>query len=213
MIYCKNCGELGKDGVLVYNEYLRKQGFSISPVLPVCKNCGSETLVKHICTAGNIIILNGTCGSGKSTIAEILAQKGFYIIDGDCVIQVVRHKTGRKQYEWGDLINEIADGIDILSMFGENIVLSHIILPEDLDKYIAMFESRNLKYKFFLLKPDYQTAVERCRSRTCHTSVTPEHWIKHFYDLLDFLGEFILVDNTNMTAEETAEYIFKIAGF
>jgi gluconate kinase len=86
-----------------------------------------------------------------------------------------------------------------------------VVLPEDLNKYIDIFEERNLNYKFFLLKPEYQTAVERCQTRTCHASITPDDWIKHFYDSLNFDDRVIVVDNTNMEAEETAEYILKIA--
>jgi chloramphenicol 3-O-phosphotransferase len=171
--------------------------------------CGAEVNISHQCNGGSIVVINGTSGSGKSTIAEVLIDKGFLAIDGDCVIQTVRHKTGKKQYEWGELIDEIAREIDLLSLFGENIVLSHVILPEDLVKYIEIFESRNMQYKFFLLKPDYQTAVERCQTRTCHTSVTPEYWIKHFYDLLVFDDRVLNVDNTNMKPEETANYILE----
>ena len=207
MIICPNCNELTKEEMEIYNESLRKQTFSLFPVLPTCKRCGAEITVTHQCYGGNIIVLNGTCGSGKSTIAEILAGKGFLPIDGDCVIQTVRHKTNKKQYEWNALIDEIACEIDILSLFGENIVLSHVIMPEDFEKYVKIFDARNLKYKFFLLKPIYQTAVERCQSRTCHTSVTPEQWIRHFYDLLVFDDRVMVVDNTNLSPEETAEVI------
>ena len=207
MITCPNCGSLTKDDIQVYSENLRKQNFSLSPILPTCKHCEAEVIITHKCGSGNIIVLNGTSGSGKSTIAEIFSEKGFLAIDGDCAIQVVRHKKGTKQYAWEELINEIACEIDILSLLGENIVLSHVILPEDLDKYIAIFESRNMKYAFYLLKPEYETAVERCQTRTCHTSITPEYWIKHFYDLLCFDERVSVVDNTNMNAEETAECI------
>lgn len=210
MITCPNCGSLTKDGIQLYSEKLRKQSFSLSPILPACKHCSAEVTITHKCDSGNIIVLNGTSGSGKSTIAEILADRGYLAIDGDCVIQAVRHKKGTKQYEWDELINEIACEIDILSLFGENIVLSHVILPEDLDKYIAIFESRNLKYAFYLLKPEYETAVERCQTRTCHTSITPEYWIKHFYELLKFDKGVTVVNNTNMSAEETADYILKL---
>jgi hypothetical protein len=96
-------------------------------------------------------------------------------------------------------------------MFGDNFVLSTVILPEDLDKYIEEFQSRNLKYRLFLLKPEYQTAVERCQSRTCHASVTPEYWIKHFYEMLNFDDRVIVVDNTNMTPEETAAHVLQKA--
>ncbi|MHB8964224.1 MAG: AAA family ATPase [Saccharofermentanales bacterium] len=204
MITCPNCGNLGKNEFLIYSKILRVQNIAISPILPVCIRCGQEVQIDHPCSGGNVIVLNGTSGSGKSTVAELLAEQGFLAIDGDCVIQTVRHKNNRKQYGWEELIAEIAHEIDILSMFGPNMVISHIVLPEDMDQYIQMFEKRNLKYKFFLLRPEYQTAVERCQSRTCHASATPEYWIRHFYDLLDFDDKMIVVDNTNMTPEETA---------
>lgn len=210
MINCPNCGEITKDNVKIYDESLRKQNIGISPILPTCKLCGAEVVISHTANGGNIIVLNGTCGSGKTTVAELLADKGWLAIDGDCAIQTLRHKKGTKQYEWSELINEIVCEIDILSLFSENIVLSHVVLPEDFDKFIEMFEIRNLKYKFILLKPEFQIAVERCQTRTCHETVTPEQWIKHFYDVLVFDDRFDIVDNTNLTAEETVEYILKM---
>jgi gluconate kinase len=210
MISCRNCGEILKEHVQIYNHALQKQNISISPVVPVCKICSDEVFTFHICNGGKIIVINGTCGSGKTTIAEILQYKGYLAIDGDCAIQAVRHKKGIKQYEWNELINEIACEIDILSLFGENIVLSHVVLPEDLEKYIDIFEHRNMEYKFVLLKPAYQTAVERCQTRTCHDSVTPEVWIKHFYDILIFDDKIDIIDNTTLTAQETADAILKV---
>jgi len=155
------------------------------------------------------MVLNGTCGSGKSTIAEILLKKGFLAIDGDCAIQAAKHKKRTEQVDFTKIADETASEIDILSMFGDDFVLSTVILPEDLDKYIGMFQSRNLKYRLFLLKPEYQTAVVRCQSRTCHSSVTPEYWIRHFYEKLNFDDRVIVVDNTNLTPEETAAYVLK----
>ncbi len=143
-ILCPNCGTITKDDILIYNESLRKQNLSISPILPVCRNCDAEVSVHHKCDGGNIIAINGTSGSGKSTVAEILADRGYLAIDGDCAIQAVRHKKGTKQYEWDELINEIVCEIDVLSLFGKNIVISHVVLPEDMDKYIDIFESRNM---------------------------------------------------------------------
>jgi len=211
MINCPNCGEITKDNVKIYNDSLRKQNIGISPILPTCKICGAEVVVTHICNGANIIVLNGTCGSGKTTIAEVLVDNGWLAIDGDCAIQTLRHKKGTKQYKWNELINEIAREIDILSLFCKNIVLSHIVLPEDFNKFKKIFESRKMKYKFILLKPKYQTAVERCQMRTCHTSITPEKWIKHFYDILVFDdGLFDIIDNSDMTVHDTAETILNL---
>jgi len=209
VITCSSCGELEINDITIYSESLRNQDFSMLPVLPTCIHCGEEVEITHKCNGGNIIVLNGTCGSGKSTIAELLADKGFLVVDGDCVIQSVKHKKGTKQVDFNEMADEIASEIDILSMFGDNFVLSTVILPEDFDRYIGVFQSRNLKYRLFLLKPEYQTALERCQSRTCHTSVTPEYWIKYFYEMLNFDDRVIVVDNTNLTPEETVAHILK----
>ena len=210
MISCSNCGEISKNDVQAYNSALQKQNIKILPVLPVCKLCGAEVEISHTCNGGKITVINGTCGSGKSTVAEILQDKGYLAIDGDCAIQAIRHKKGTKKYEWDELINEIVCEIDILSLFGKNIVLSHVVLPEDIEKYIGAFKTRSIEYKFILLKPEYQTVLDRCQTRTCHDKVTPEEWIKHFYDILIFDGRVDIVDNTNQTAEETAEAILKV---
>jgi len=208
MITCPNCGEIAKSEIAIYNRSLRKQKFALTPILPTCKQCSSEVSVLNSCNRGNIIVINGTCGSGKSTIAEILVARNFQAIDGDCVLQVVQHKTGRKvHFQEQSFFDEIAHEIDILSMYGDNFVLSHIIMPEDMNKYIELFVARNLNYQFFLLKPDYQTAVARCQTRTCHNSITPEQWIRHFYDVLEFDDSVKVVDNTNMSAEQTADNI------
>jgi len=94
-------------------------------------------------------------------------------------------------------------------MYSENIVLATIIHPEDIDQYKKMFEDRNLNYRFVLLKPRYEVLLQRCRERTCHKNVTPEYWINYFYKLLNFEDEVKVVDNTDMTAEETAAFIMQ----
>jgi predicted ABC-type ATPase len=209
LITCPNCGELAKSDIAVYSESLRKQDFEMSPVLPTCIRCGKEVEITHKCSGGNMVVLNGTCGSGKSTIAEILLKKGFLAIDGDCAIQAAKHKKRTSQVDFNEIAEETASEIDILSMFGDDFVLSTVILPEDLDKYIEIFQSRSLEYRLFLLKPDYRTAVQRCQSRTCHGSVTPEYWIRHFYEKLNFDDRVVVIDNTNLTPEETAAYVLR----
>lgn len=211
MIICPNCGEITIADIRLYDENLRQQNIGISPILPACKLCGARLMISYACNGCNIIVLNGTCGSGKTTVAELLADIGWLAIDGDCAIQSLRCKKGSKQYEWNELIDEIAGEIDVLSLFSNNIVLSHVILPEDFKKFIKIFESRHMKYKFILLRPEYQIAVERCQTRTCHASITPEKWIKYFYDILVFdADQFYIINNSDMTVQETAEAILNL---
>ena len=212
MITCPTCGELTKDEICLYRAGLRRQTFAMLPILPTCQRCGADVTVTHTCTGGSILVLNGTCGSGKSTIAEILAERGYLAIDGDCVIQVVKHKTGSKQPALADLVPEVASELDLLSLYGDRFVLSHVITPDEMEAYVKLFRERNLAHRFILLKPEYQIAVVRCQSRTCHTSITPDYWIKHFHDLLAFDHGVEVVDNTHMTPEETAAYILSELG-
>ena len=79
MIVCPNCGELAKEQIHIFNSKLRKQNFAHTPILPTCKFCGAEVEITHRCNGGNIIVLNGTCGSGKSTIAELMQKGGFLL--------------------------------------------------------------------------------------------------------------------------------------
>ena len=58
-----------------------------------------------------------------------------------------------------------------------------------------------------MLKPNYKTVLQRCQTRTCHENVTPEYWIDYFYKLLEYNDEVDVIDTTEMTADETAEYI------
>ena len=205
---CRNCGELPGNDVRIYNDALRKQNIRISPVMPTCVRCGAEVEITHRCTSGKIVILNGTCGSGKTSVAEFFQDKGYLAIDGDCAIQTLRHKKKTKQYAWQELIDEIALEIDILTCLNPHIVLSHVVLPEDMESYRRILASRGLQYKFVLLKPDYQAAVARCQSRKSHDSITPENWIRHFYDLLVFdAGQVDVLDNTGQTIAETAAAI------
>ena len=210
MLVCPNCGKLSKDQIELYNSNLRKQNFAHTPILPTCKLCHSVVQIFHKCHGGQVIVLTGTCGSGKSTVAEILAQKGFLAIDGDCAIQSARFKRNGESVDYREVLDEIAYEIDVLSLFSQNLVLAVVLHPDDLQKYKEMLRTKNLQYKFILLKPSFQAALERCQTRTCHKSVTPEYWINYFYDLLQYDDEVKIVDNTNMNAEETAEYILKL---
>lgn len=212
MIICPNCGEIKREQINIYNHGLRKQNFGHTPILPTCKMCGEIVGISHFCQGGNIIVLNGTCGSGKSTIAEIMMQKGFLAIDGDCALQSAKYKMGGKKIDYREIAAEVADEIDLLSLYSDNIVLAAVIHPDDIEQYKKIFEKRNLTYRFILLKPGYEVTLRRCQERTCHNSVTPEYWIDYFYKLLNFDEEVEIIDNSDMTAEETVEYILGTYG-
>ena len=212
-INCPVCGLLSKHDIEIYNRKLRKQNFKLLPIVPSCRICKSEVSITSSLTDVQVIIMNGTCGSGKSSIAEWMEERYNYkAIDGDCVMQVVKYKLNlaKTDYNFDEVLSEIMNEIEILSLYSQNIVLSHIILPEDINRYINLFENKKIRYKFILLKPDFDTALSRCQTRTCHNHITPEYWVRYFYDRLNFSDEMPVVDNSGLTIQETVNQILDI---
>ena len=210
---CDHCGKIDKGDVELYNINLRKQNFDITPIDPTCKICGSRVTIRGGCQGGHIIVLSGTCGSGKSTIAiELAKNHGFFAMDGDCVLQSVRHKPNmaKVQFNSQEAMDEIAYEIDCIRPFSDKIVFAQVVLPEDMENYIRIFKERGLCYHFVLLKPDYENALARCQVRTCHKSVTPEYWVSYFYDKTCFSDDMHVIDNTSLTVEETAPKDFRM---
>lgn len=217
-IVCPLCGEINKSDVILYDTELRKQNFELSPIHPTCTFCKSAVKINKKCDGGKIIVLNGTCGSGKSSVAiELMNRHGYYAIDGDCVNQSVKHRIdisdpdfkAKVQFNSDETLAEIAAEIDYISLYSDKIVLSHVILPDDIGRYIKIFAERNLYYHFFLLKPSYEEAIRRCQTRTCHKTITPESYVRYYYDILDFSNHtnVTIIDNTNMTIDETVQYL------
>lgn len=207
MIRCPNCGDIAKEQVELYDISLRRQNFAHTPIYPTCRSCHAPVQLLHRCDGGEAIVLTGTCGSGKSTVAELLVRQGFWSIDGDCALQAAKHRQSGAKLDYRQIADEIARELDWLSLYTDKFVLAAVIHPEDLLQYKALLKVRRLRYRFYLLKPDYAAALQRCQTRTCHKSVTPEYWIDYFYRLLNYDATVNVVDNTLLTAEETAAYI------
>ncbi|BCK01577.1 nucleoside/nucleotide kinase family protein [Anaerocolumna chitinilytica] len=209
-IYCPICGNIKPENIDLYKQVLRKQNFESSPIYPTCRKCNSALTLNKICNGGEIVVLSGTCGSGKSSVAiELMKNHGFIAIDSDCSMQSFRYKFNVKQvdYRSDEMLAEIANEIDFVRLFSNKIVLAQIVLKEDIDRYKKIFNERNLKYRFYILKPSYEKAVDRCQTRRCHANITPEYWIKYFYELLGFNDNVIVIDNSKLTIEETANRI------
>lgn len=218
---CPACGFISREEIIIYNKNLKFHNFTTYPILPTCLTCGSE-IVFHSGQIYNrdkkIIVLTGTCGSGKTSTGEMLMSKyGFYLIDGDCVTHLIKNKLGVKKIELNGIeeFQEISDEIDILLSLDKDIVLSQVILPKDIPKYQELFKSRHLKYKFFLLQPSCSISITRTQIRTCFNGVIPEKYVKYFHDELSVLknqenDDVIIFDNSDFTVEASADKILAL---
>ena len=213
---CISCGLT--DDISLYNDKLRKPNFVIAPILPTCNRCGHEVQLSSG-EANNhdnrVFVLTGSIGSGKTSTAEYLfSRHSFNAIDLDCIVDLARHKHDRKvEFNDPEAVAAIEDNLDTLLAFEKDIVLSLVILPSELDMYRSLFQRRKLNYRIFFLCPDYDTVLQRTKTRTCFNSITPEKWVKHFYKetepFRNIEGEdIVLLDNTGMTVEESVETMF-----
>jgi len=212
---CNNCGLV--NDVQLYNSNLKKPGFKLGPILPVCNNCGETVILSKDIKKYNkrILILTGPCGSGKTSIAEYLYQnKEFNIVDLDSIIDLVQNKYKIKgvDYNSKEAINELVESINILLHYNNDIAVSYIIDPDKIEMYKNIFHNFGLSYKIIFLYSNYLTILKRTKTRTCFNSITPEKWVKHFYDkmipLKDIVTEnYEIIDNTNLSLEETVNAV------
>lgn len=217
---CPHCGEVTQC-VLHSGQVKQQKTISIKPILPTCIACGAEVRLCHAPVPrrdARLLALTGTCASGKSTIAEVLvARYGFSAIDGNNVMDVIRHKSGvaRVAFNGTELLKEIEDEIDMLLALQQDIVLAHVIIPDDLPRYRRMFRSRGLHYKLCVLQPEYAAAVTRSRTRTSFQTLTDETWVRHFHQaMMGFQPDedVLIFVNTACSAEESAEKILRSFG-
>ena len=209
-IICPTCGSITKEDVVLYDVLLRRQRFGHTPMNPRCKACGHEVAIHNPASGGQVIVVNGTCGSGKSTVAwELMQHHGYYAIDSDCVVQSVKHKLGMEKVSPNapEALAEMAYEMDVIRLYSDKIVLAQVILPEELSWYEQFFAQRHMTFHCFLLQPTCDEALARCQTRTCHPQPTPEYWVRFFYEKTDCKEQMTVIDNTQQTVAETTQAI------
>ena len=213
MSSCQKCGVLLRGNVSAYCEALSKGGFKFAPIYPRCEICREPVEITTKADGGEIIVINGTCGAGKTTMAQELIKHGFSPIDGDLVMHIIKTKTGKKPGFDEEIVSEeIAKAIDAIAFEKKEprIVLAHVVFEEHLERFKKIFETRNMKYRFIMLRPNKEIAKARCRDREVHPQKTPDEWVDFFCENLsgDNLGE--IIDNGDISVEAAVEMILRL---
>jgi predicted ABC-type ATPase len=161
-----------------------------------------------------ILILNGTCGSGKTTIAKQISELFcYYHIDSDEIIKLIKEKTGiRPEYNSKEIYQEY---YNIIKEKWENkisIVLSSVFIDDDLKNFIS-FSNGNYFFRYFILFPTVDIAIKRTKKREFFSSITPEYWVNHFHEKINEKKEDVLytniIDNGDISIKKTVEIIMK----
>jgi hypothetical protein len=211
---CRRCGPLNRENVRLYRtEMLNTHSRQLDPC---CRECGAPasfrrdlagSSVGRRADLGNVLVINGTCSSGKTTVSYLLSEHHQFIqVDGDWIWQRAKQDDPNTQPD--DIHDKLALLAASLVHLGWGVALAHIILPDHLGVYDRIFRSSGVEYRNVILMPEYATLLSRNEARKCWPKTTPVYWVDKFYNefLLssDRCGRFFY-DNTHETEAETAE--------
>ena len=160
-----------------------------------------------------VLLLTGTCGSGKTTIANLLAKhaRWKHISEDNIWHNLFGKKRGqfhsdehrlKRGQVHAQVLSELLESLHS----GQNIVIDatvHESPPEAYCEYQSMFELHSLDWSIRVLHPRIDVAVARDASRTCWS--VGEKAVKELRDKFNkgVLSSDCYVDNSDETAEET----------
>ncbi|MBH1940897.1 AAA family ATPase [Mobilitalea sibirica] len=152
-----------------------------------------------------ILIVTGPCGSGKTTITDIIASTGKFIrISGDEIkdehfpeIERITDYPEALEKVYIEMFQKTKENFEL----GKNVVIDYIILGQKrIDEYKKAFQN-NLVIK--VLFSSKEVIIERDKTRECWTA--GEDCVNDLYDAFYKLQGYIGIDNYIDSSEETPE--------
>jgi predicted kinase len=169
-----------------------------------------------------VIVLTGTCGSGKSTIAGLIASRAEWCRVSEDDIWP-RHfgknrgafGTAEHRQKRGVVHCEVLDRVHAARRDRFNVVIDatiHEAPPEALEEYRAMFASAGIEWHLVVLHPRVDVAVARdaSRGRGSLGAMRAAELHSKFNGHVIPAGRFI--DTSDESPEVTVERVLGMAG-
>jgi predicted kinase len=164
-------------------------------------------------TMPRVLLLTGTCGSGKTTVATLLANLAgwTHISEDDIWHNCFGKDRGRFLSDEHRLKRQKVHEIVLKQLLsslnsGREVVIDatvHESPPEAYEEYQRLFEAHGIEWTIRVLHPRLEVAVARDRGRECWK--VGERGVKELREKFDngVFGTECYVDNSDETAEET----------
>ncbi|MEI8339819.1 MAG: hypothetical protein WCF94_04130 [bacterium] len=155
-----------------------------------------------------IIFINGSINSGKTTVSKILMEKlgNFALIEIDSLCEMISWMPIDKAVpiNWENAVSVIKN----FSKHGISSIIPYPISQKNYDYVMAELKDLNENIMVFTLAPKLESALENRGTR--ELSDWEKERIKYHYEIgipNPTFGE--IIDNTDLTPEQTAEYIME----
>jgi chloramphenicol 3-O-phosphotransferase len=168
----------------------------------------------------HVVILSGPSGAGKSSVAEALAQRYDRTVhlQTDLLFSAIRMGFISPMMPESDRQNRMIARVAAraASAFAQDlfaVLIDGVIGPHLLSIYVHELKVAAVPVHFALLLPSVEESIRRVAPRTAdRRMIEAEHRDLHrqFAEHGEFAG--CVIDNTAMTAEETADVVMERCG-
>lgn len=216
MCKCTYCGNVKSSDVVLIDDRIPEMKSGDKIVSPRCGLCDKRLIPDKAWRSKdkqqNVIIITGLCGSGKSSVGQMLEKKiGYVHIDGDAVSKRVNwdiRNGNLKERSGYRVFDEMLESIHVLLQQGYSVIGTYVFSEEEMKRYKEKFTELGVNSHFFVLKTEKDICIERDKARESWTA--GEEFVMKWYDEQRALiesGTWIVVDNSVDSLDDTVEKI------